>query len=67
MVNRTTSISEAPLVERTRKLSDQEFEEAITTLEEGRIPFASPEMLRRLADTIVSKLWEGQADPVETG
>lgn len=55
------------MVERTRKLSDQEFEEAITTLEEGRIPFASPEMLRRLADTIVSKLWEGQADPVETG
>jgi hypothetical protein len=39
-------------------LSDLEFEEAITTLQDGQVPFDSPEMLQRLAKTIISKLWE---------
>ena len=53
------------MTNRAIKLSDREFEEAITTLEDGRLPFASPEMLRRLAETIVSKLWEAHGEPVE--
>lgn len=40
------------------KLSDLEFEEAIVTLQEGHVPFDSPEMLQRLAKTIIDKLWE---------
>ena len=38
-------------------LSDREFQEAIVALEEGHVPFESPEMLQRLGETIVSKLW----------
>lgn len=53
--------------EHARKLSDEEFEEAIVTLQDGHVPFESPEMLRRFADTIVSKLWETDTFSGESG
>ncbi|HUY07464.1 MAG TPA: hypothetical protein VMU99_09420 [Acidimicrobiales bacterium] len=52
---------------RIGKLTDREFEKAIATLQEGRVPFDSPKMLRRFADTIVDKLWEKYESPVESG
>ena len=48
-------------------LSDLEFEEAIVSLHDGRFPFEAPEMLRRLADTIVHKLWEVDETSGESG
>lgn len=52
---------------RVGRLTDLEFEEAIAALQEGRVPFDSPQMLRRFADTIVDKLWEKYESPVESG
>lgn len=43
---------------RVQLLSDLEFEEAIVTLEDGRVPFQAPEMLQRFAETIVHKIAE---------
>ncbi len=53
--------------ERTRKLTDLEFEEAIARLQAGLVPFDSPKMLRKFAETIVDKLWERYESPVESG
>ncbi len=53
--------------ERSRKLTDLEFEEAIAKLQAGSIPFDSPKMLQKFADTIVDKLWEKYESPVESG
>lgn len=53
--------------EQARKLTDLEFEEAIATLQAGRVPFDSPRMLQKFADTIVDKLWEKYESPVESG
>ena len=50
-----------------RKLTDLEFEEAITKLQAGRVPFDSPKMLQKFAETIVDKLWERYESPVESG
>jgi hypothetical protein len=47
-----------PVRGRVQRLTDLEFEEAIVTLEEGIMPFDSPEMLQRFAETIVHKLAE---------
>lgn len=49
------------------ELSDLEFEEAIVTLQKGQLPFDSPEMLQRLAKTIISKLWETTEPSGESG
>jgi len=48
-----------------RLLSDREFDEAVARLQAGEPGFTSPEMLRRLGDTIVEKLWEGHEQPAE--
>ena len=50
-----------------QRLSDLEFEEAIATLQNGHLPFESPEMLRRFAETIVYKLWETDGSFGESG
>jgi hypothetical protein len=54
-------------VREPQKLSDLEFEEAIVNFEHGHIPFETPEMLQRLAETIVSKLWELDENSGESG
>jgi hypothetical protein len=53
--------------EPARKLSDLEFEEAIVTLQDGHVPFETPEMLRRFAETIICKLWETDEYSGESG
>jgi hypothetical protein len=55
------------MYERSRKLSDVEFEDAIVALQEGHVPFDSAEMLQRLGETIVSKLWETDEFSGESG
>jgi hypothetical protein len=50
------------MVDGPRKLTDDEFSAALNDLEEGRVPFNAPDMLRRFGATIVFKLWEASND-----
>ncbi len=53
--------------EHATKLSDKELEEALIRLQAGQGPFDSPEMLRRLGDTLVDRLWLNDNAPGESG
>jgi hypothetical protein len=55
------------MADRAPRLSDEEFDEAVARLQEGVVPFASTDMLKRFAETIISKLWERYEQPTESG